>query len=221
MNILHSEVFGRSTRDKQEYERSSQDDHLMVEWDESGRLHDLRFVTALPPSNKVSNDNHTATTFEPPFRGVSVHQGKSIQWMFWNENDFRDLRFHGSEDQIEDTDLWVGSDYEIFKITLYRSWGRIVGFSVSAKLVKNGVEEEEETTEEVSDEASLDEPNNMEETEEDELIDESGGEAITPVEIRHEFFFSDDHIWYIQIALLILASLIIAVALIMGYTQES
>lgn len=221
MSILHSDVFGRKTRDKQVYERESLDDHLMVEWDESGRLHDIHFAPPLPPSRKISNENHTMTTFEPPFHGLSVHQGKSIQWMFWNETDFRDLRFHGSQDQINVGDLWLGKEYEIFRMTVYRTWGRIVGFSVSAKKIDTMVDDNREH------EARLDNPEETQNPEEHESVETSftdGQSDRVPVVVggTHEattvspFFFSDDHIWYIQIALYILAAFIIIVTLCAG-----
>lgn len=222
MNVLHSDIFGRRTRDKEEHERSSPDDHLMVEWDESGRLHDLRFVTSLPPSNKVNNEQHTATVYEPPLRGLSVHQGKSIQWMFWNETDFRDLRFYGTDESTGSEDLWVGKEYEIYKVTIYRSWGRIVGFSVSAKIEQmNDNEDDEGEGEEENDEnrESEDEERSNRNQENQRTIVEAGFNTSPTAQNHPSFFFTDDHIWYIQIALLIFASLIILVMLLVGYTQ--
>lgn len=227
MSILHSDVFGRKTRDAQVYERESMDDHVMVEWDGSGRLHDIHFAPPLPPSRKISNENHTMTTFEPPFHGLSVHQGKSIQWMFWNETDFRDLRFHGSQDQINVGDLWLGKEYEIFRMTVFRSWGRIVGFSVSAKqIIISDVEVHEENDREHD--VHLDDPEETHNPDEHESVEASltdGQSSGVPIAVTvggtHDtiaspFFFSDDHIWYIQIALYIFAAFIIAITLCAG-----
>lgn len=222
MNLLHSSVFGRTTHDTVTRIRNTTNDLLVVEWDDSGRLHDVRYVLPNEKVNQATTNHGSTTVFEPPFHGLSVHQGKSIQWMLWNEIDFRDLRFYGATDTPHTDHLWLGADYTINGITLYRSWGRVVGFSITAILDgrdRSGGSGEEDggdltVLEEVIDERHVTE---IDEPEESMKVDVLNSDQMVGTMGHGDdgvFFFSDDHIWYIQISLLILASLIILINLI-------
>lgn len=213
MNCIYSSVLGSGSRGEHVITREHPNDSILVVCDASGRVHDLMFVNSEEEVGKRIEIDHTIQVFDPPFHGLSILQGKSSQWMLWNANEFRSLSFQHEEDHMNEKQIWFGKEYQIHEFTIYKHFGRIIGFKAGAIRTQTITDtvEEDPPTDDIDVEIEIVNPDPVAVAVPVPVIEERKEEEVQDSDY---FFFSDDHIWYIQITLLIIAGLIILIPIL-------
>jgi len=201
MNKLHSSVFGTEKGTKTVFNQTTLHDIIIVELDENKRLVDVRFAN---PNRHIvkSCETHTIVSHEQPFCGFSVEIEYEKEWMMWERAFLKNFTIFSEYDGSEC--VWFGKEYKINEITLFKTNGTINGLKLSA-ILSSSMEPL------LSDDEHEEKCDNNNQTV-DQQLENSERENVT----EDPFFFTDHHIWYIQISLLILAALIILGTLIFG-----